>query len=176
MASLQKNNMPEWRIRLYQESDAADISRIYNHYVLDTNISFETEAVSVREIAERAEKIRKKSPYFVAELDGRIIGYAYAKPWHSLAAYAHTYESTIYLDCQRDQQRTKGLGTALYQKLIEVLREEGYVKVLFGVPTLGNIASERLHEKLGFEKQAVFHDVGYKKGQWLSVTYWALHL
>ncbi|MBV7435572.1 GNAT family N-acetyltransferase [Cardiobacteriaceae bacterium TAE3-ERU3] len=167
--------MPEWYIRQYQESDAADICRIYNYYVLDTNISFETEPVSVREIAERAEKIRKKSPYFVAELDGRVVGYAYAKPWHSLAAYAHTYESTIYLDHQRDPQICKGLGTALYQKLIEVLREEGYVKVLFGVPTLGNIASERLHEKLGFKKQAVFHDVGFKNNQWLGVTYWVLH-
>ena len=175
MASQQRNSTPEWRIRPYQERDAVEICRIYNHYVINTNISFEVDPVNTHEIASRADKIRQKSPYFIAELDGHVIGYAYAKPWHSLAAYAHTYESTIYLAHDRDLSRCKGLGAELYKTLINALREQGHVHILFGVPTLGNEASERLHEKLGFKKQAVFHDVGYKKGQWLSVTYWALH-
>lgn len=168
--------MSDWNIRHYQPDDADSICDIYHHYVTETDISFEIEPVSPAEIASRADKICQKSPYFVAELDGRVIGYAYAKPWHSLAAYAHTYESTIYLDHRRDKCRSKGLGTSLYQALIDALREQGNVRVLFGVPTLGNIASERLHEKMGFQKQAVFHDVGFKNGRWLGVTYWALHL
>lgn len=176
MANQQQNNTPEWLIRQYRTSDAPVICNIYNHYVLETNISFETDPVDVHEIASRAEKICQKSPYLVAELGHQIVGYAYAKPWHRLSAYAHTYESTIYLAHDRDLMRSKGLGTALYQSLIDKLREEGYVRVLFGVPTLGNLASERLHEKLGFTKQAVFHDVGLKNNQWLGVTYWALYL
>lgn len=168
--------MPDWHIRPYCKDDAAAICRIYNYYVTNTNISFEVDPVSEQEIIARAEKICLKSPYLVVELDSQIIGYAYAKPWHSMPAYAHTYESTIYLAHDRDPQRCKGLGQALYQALIDILRETGYVRILFGVPTLGNIASERLHEKLGFKKQAVFHDVGYKNGHWLGVTYWVLPL
>lgn len=168
--------MRDWVIRPYQPADAEAISRIYNYYVLETDISFDVEAVSAADVAHKAKAIMAASPYLVAVLAQQVVGYAYAKPWHSLPAYAHTFESTIYLAHDRDRARCRGLGSALYQALIDGLREQGNVHILFGIPTLGNVASERLHEKLRFTKQAVFHDVGHKHGRWLGVTYWAKSL
>ncbi|UJF24664.1 N-acetyltransferase family protein [Suttonella sp. R2A3] len=165
--------MSDWCIRAVKDADIQAITKIYNYYVCHTDISFETEAVSDAEMHVRRAAIEPLSPYLVAILDGAVVGYAYAKPWHKMAAYAHTYESSIYLAHDRDLERCKGLGTALYRALIDGLRERGDVRILFGVPTLGNAASDRLHEKLGFTHQGSFANVGYKQGCWLSVTYWA---
>jgi phosphinothricin acetyltransferase len=37
---------------------------------------------------------------------------------------------------------------------------------------LPNPASVALHEKLGFQKVAHFHEVGFKLNRWVDVGYW----
>lgn len=43
---------------------------------------------------------------------------------------------------------------------------------VIGGVSLPNPGSQRLHEKLGFEKIAHFREVGYKFAQWIDVGYW----
>ena len=69
----------------------------------------------------------------------------------------------------------KGLGTLLYQALIERLKTLDIHIVLGGI-TLPNPVSVRLHEKLGFKKVAHFSEVGYKFGRWLDVGFWELKI
>lgn len=156
--------------------DCVKIAEIYRYYVLETDITFDTTPPTAQEKQQQMQQIKALSPYLVAELNGEVMGYAYAKPWHVMPAYAHTYESTIYLAHDRDLAATKGLGTQLYQALIEGLKADGKAHVLFGVPTVGNVASEKLHEKLGFTKAATFREVGRKFDRWLDIDYYALYL
>lgn len=164
--------MTDWTIRSYRSEDAAAIARIFAYYVNHTVISFEEQAPSAAVMAERAAAICQKSPYLIAEQEGQIIGYAYAKPWSAMPAYARSYESTIYLAHDRSRQRSKGLGTALYRQLLDTLPQHTAIRSLYGIVTAGNTASEKMHEKLGFRKISTLPGIGCKFGQWLDVNQW----
>jgi L-amino acid N-acyltransferase YncA len=160
------------RIRLATVVDAAAVLAIYEPYVLETAISFETESPSVEEMRERISHYGETHPWLVYELDGRIAGYAYSSPWHARAAYAWSCEVSIYVD--RAMHR-RGIGRALYIVLLEALRRLGYYTAIAGV-TEPNPASVGLHESMGFHRTATYRNVGFKAGRWWDVTYLELAL
>jgi L-amino acid N-acyltransferase YncA len=160
-------------IRNVKTDDAEAIAGIYNPYILNSVITFEEVPVTVEEIARRIEtEISAGYPYLVLEGEQKVVGYAYAGVWRTRAAYRNTVESTVYLE---QGLNGKGLGTLLYQALIEELRKKEIHVVLGGI-TLPNPASVALHEKMGFTKVAHFKEVGYKFGRWLDVGFWQLNL
>ena len=69
----------------------------------------------------------------------------------------------------------RGIGTQLYQALLDALREKS-IHVVIGGIALPNAACVALHERLGFAKVAQFKEVGYKFGQWIDVGYWQILL
>lgn len=156
-------------IRTATAGDADAIARIYNHYVANTIITFEEQAVSSEEMAARIAEVAAASlPWLVAELDGSIVGYAYASKWKGRCAYRFSAECTVYLD---PDCVGRGYGTQLYESLFAALRERGMHAVIGGV-ALPNPASVALHEKLGMRKVAHFGEVGYKFDRWIDVGYW----
>ncbi len=159
-------------IRHVRSEDAAQICEIYNHYVLETVVTFEEEAVPVVEMTQRIADITARLPWLVWEEGGAIVGYAYASPWKARAAYRHSAEASIYLP---QHQTRRGIGSSLYKALIEALRARDMHAVIGGA-VLPNPASVALHERLGFRQIAHFKEVGFKFGQWVDVAYWQLLL
>ncbi|MDL2356639.1 MAG: GNAT family N-acetyltransferase [Pseudomonadota bacterium] len=160
-------------IRDASAADAESIAAIYNHFVLTTSISFEEAAVAPAEMTQRIADVQAAGlPWLVAEHDGILAGYAYATKWRARHAYRFAVESTVYLAPTHGGQ---GLGTKLYQALIERLRAAGLHTVIGGI-ALPNPASIALHEKLGFVKVAQFGEVGFKFDRWTDVGYWQLKL
>jgi L-amino acid N-acyltransferase YncA len=155
-------------IRSAMPKDAAAICAIYNHYVLNSCITFEEEAISEGEMTTRMAEIIPALPWLVWEENGDVIGYAYANKWKSRSAYRYSAESTIYL---RKDSVGRGIGRKLYVQLLSALRGAGMHGVIGGI-ALPNIASQRLHESLGFKKVAHFEQVGWKFGKWIDVGYW----
>jgi L-amino acid N-acyltransferase YncA len=88
-------------IRPATPADAAAIVAIYNPYVTTTTISFEEAPVSAAEMAQRIETVVAKLPWYVFEIEGQVVGYAYATPWRVRPAYRHrsrlrcTYRNNI---------------------------------------------------------------------------------
>ena len=161
------------RVRAAVPDDAAAVARIYNHYVLNTVVTFEEQAVPVADMAGRIGDVQNDAyPWLVAEQDGVVIGYAYATCWKVRSAYRHSVEATIYLDPGRER---RGTGTLLYAALIKLLRERG-IHVVIGGAAQPNDASAALHEKLGFVRVGTFRQVGFKHGRWVDVAYWELVL
>jgi L-amino acid N-acyltransferase YncA len=157
------------RIRPASTADCEAIARIYNHYIVNTIISFEEEAVPSAQMAERiGETISTSLPWIVAEQAGDVVGYAYASKWKGRCAYRHSVESTIYLDPGFTGQ---GIGTELYEALLAVLGSNS-IHVVIGGIALPNPACVALHERLGFVKVAHFKEVGYKFDRWIDVGYW----
>lgn len=153
--------------------DAEIIAHIYNHYILNTVITFEEQPVAAQEITRRmADVSSAQLPWLVVELSGRIVGYAYASPWKDRSAYRYSVESTVYLD---PAFLGAGFGSQLYDALLAELRLKK-VHGVIGSIALPNEASIRLHEKFGFRKVAEFKEIGYKFGQWVDVGYWQLIL
>jgi L-amino acid N-acyltransferase YncA len=161
--------MSDIRIRPAVPDDAEAIARIYNHYVLNTTISFEDQAVPAAEMTARMADVESASlPWKVAVDGGRVVGYAYAGKWKGRCAYRHSAESSIYLD---HEVHGRGIGRRLYQALLADLRERS-IHVAIGGIALPNPASIALHERLGFSQVAHFKEVGFKFGRWLDVGYW----
>jgi L-amino acid N-acyltransferase YncA len=159
------------KIRAATTEDAAACAAIYAPYVTDTTISFETDPPTQAEMAERIAAAERTHAWLVLEdLEdgGRVVGYAYAGPWRSRAAYRWTCETSIYLEIGR---RRTGSGRALYEALLARLVERGFRTAVAGM-TLPNEASIALHRAMGFEPVGTFREVGRKHGQWYDVA-WA---
>lgn len=157
------------QIRPVRAEDAFQIAEIYNYYVLNSEISFEEEAVSVEEMANRIGQKTKKFPWLVCEEKGELLGYAYLDRWKERSAYRHTAEDTIYV---RHGETGKGIGSKLIGALMEEGRRDAGIHALMAVIALPNEGSIRLHEMRGFVKSAHFREVGYKHGKWIDVGYW----
>jgi phosphinothricin acetyltransferase len=109
-------------------------------------------------------------PWFVYQVDKKIIGFALADRWKTKTAYRYAVESTIYLS---PGETGRGIGSKLYEKLmVDLKTRETHCAI--GVITIPNPASVALHEKMGFEKVAHFKEVGWKFNQWIDVGYWEL--
>ena len=159
-------------IRPVQVSDAPAIARIYQPYVTNTTISFETEPPSVDKIAARIQKIMVRHSWLVYESAGALLGYAYTSTFRERPAYQSTVESTIYLD---QAAIGRGIGRELYQALLDDAALKGYREAL-GVIALPNDLSVKLHEKLGFVKVAHLEKIGHKFNLWIDVSLWQKHL
>lgn len=160
-------------IRAASATDADAIAGIYNHYIRDTVITFEEVEVDGAQMAARMEKIAAAGlPWLVAEDDGRLLGYAYAAPWHARSAYRFAVEITVYL---APDAGGRGLGSALYLQLFDALKTAG-IHTAIGCIALPNPASVALHEKFGMTKIGHFAEVGFKFDRWLDVGYWQTFL
>ena len=159
-------------IRPVQPADAQALADIYNPYIRDTTITFEEEPVTAEEMAARIAKVTATHPWLVYEEEGRVVGYAYSSVWRARAAYRHATETAIYFAME---QCGKGHGVALYQALLDELRQRGFHLVLGGL-ALPNEASVRLHEKLGFRKAGHMREAGRKFNRWIDVGFWELLL
>jgi L-amino acid N-acyltransferase YncA len=157
-------------IRSVNLEDAAQIAEIYNYYIKNTHQTFETEALSADEMQTRISEISEDYPYLVAEEDGEIYGYAYAAQFKMRQAYEFSAEVSIYV---KNDAKQKGIGTRLYEKLFEELKETDIHALIAGI-SLPNDPSVKFHQKLGFSKVAHFREVGYKLGRWVDVGYWEL--
>jgi L-amino acid N-acyltransferase YncA len=159
-------------VRAVKYADAARITEIYNHYILNTLITFEEHPLSPEEILARIKSITAEYPWLVYEDNGRVVGYAYAIRWKERSAYRHTVEAAIYVDVQ---DTGKHLGSQLTAALLDELRAMNIHSVLAGI-ALPNAASVALCEKFGCVKVGQLKEVGYKLNQWVDVGYWELIL
>ena len=113
-------------IRPATPEDAAALTEIYNHYILTTTVTFETEPLSREQMRRRIEEISAEGPYFVHESGGRADGYCYAHRLGQRAAYEGSMELSLYL---APSSTGKGIGSELMGKMIEECRRFGFEKV-----------------------------------------------
>lgn len=158
-------------IRTVTLDDAKDICDIYNYYVENTAVTFETVAVSESEMQQRIKGFLDAGfPYYVVEINGKIAGYCYLHNWNNRCAYSSTKEVTIYLG---KHQKGKGLGTILYQHLFKEIYKNDIHALIAGI-CISNESSVHLHEKFGFKQASHMKEIGWKFDQWRDVEHWQL--
>lgn len=161
------------RVREVRPGDAERLAVIYDHYVLNSHSTFEVDPIEVAEMASRIGSLSSDGyPFYVAEAENRISGYAYAHRYRERPAYSRTVEVSVYVAPENTGQ---GIGRKLYEILIPKLAERGFHAVIAGI-SLPNEASVNLHERFRFERVAHFLEVGLKFGRWIDVGYWELVL
>ena len=158
-------------IRPAKRDDLPRMTEIYNHYIVHTAITFDTEPFSADERSEWASRYATSGRHrlLVAEHGSTVLGYTSSSPFHSRAAYDTTVETTIL--CAPEAVGL-GLGKRLYTALFDALRDED-VHLLVALITLPNNGSCRLHESFGFERKMVLSEVGRKFGRWWDVAWYA---
>ncbi|MCM1344451.1 MAG: GNAT family N-acetyltransferase [Muribaculaceae bacterium] len=154
-------------IRTVTPTDAPQLLHIYAPYVENTTVTFEYEVPSVEEFADRIRHTLEKYPYLAAEEDNIILGYAYASAFKDRAAYAWSVETSIYV---REDLNHKGIGTALYQALEQVLARQNICNLCACI-AYPNPASISFHERFGYRTVAHFHASGFKQDTWSDMVW-----
>ncbi len=158
------------QIRLGESRDLNRLVEIYNYYVTDTHVTFDTETFAVGARTQWFTQFAESGPYrlLVAESDENVFGYATSTMFKPKAAYSTSVETTVYLD---KDHLGEGLGTRLYSQLVDDLIGEGSIHRAYGGVALPNAGSVALHEKLGFVRVASYHEVGFKLGKYWDVDW-----
>ncbi len=155
-------------------ADIPAITRIYAHAVTHGTASFELEPPTEAEMARRMQAVLDGNfPYFVAEIDGKIAGYAYASLYRTRPAYRFTVEDSVYVSS--DSHR-RGVGKALLVKLIEACTALGFRQMIAVIGDSDQAASIGVHKACGFEPAGNLKNIGWKFGKWLDTPLMQLAL
>jgi len=148
--------------------DIPAITAIYAHHVRHGLASFEEEPPDEAEMASRFAEARGRGlPFLVARRDGAVKGYAYALPFRQRSGYRFTLEDSIYVapDALRG-----GIGGALLERLVARCAAANYRAMVAVIGDSANVASIKLHERLGFRRVGMLPAVGFKHGRWVDVV------
>src|ERR1700704_6679913 len=166
--------MPSPEIRPAAAADLPAITEIYQHAVLYGTATFELIPPDLVEMTRRFAVLMDGGfPYFVAALDGRVVGYAYAGAYRPRPAYRFTVENSVYL--QPDIHR-RGIGRQLLQRLIAESEARGYRQMIAVIGDSANAGSIGVHSKCGFAMIGTHPNVGFKFGRWLDTVMMQLAL
>ncbi len=162
------NAQPECTLRPCREGDAAALQAIYAYHVRHGLASFETDPPDRDEMRRRWRTVVERGfPYLVAEHDGEIVGYAYASPYRTRAAYRYSAENSVYV---RHGWEGRGIGKSLLAALIEACEAQGLRQMIAVIGDSGNHASIGLHRSLGFAMVGTISAAGYKFGRWVDTV------
>ncbi len=164
-------------IRDATPADAAAIAAIYNEAVRHTTaILMEGEVGAENRVQWMAARQALGYPVLVAEAEteagGTVLGYAAFGDWRPFDGFRGTVENSVYV---APTARGQGVAQALLSALIPRAVACGK-HVIVAAITSENMASLRLHEKLGFVETARMPQVGQKFGRWLDLVFLQLQL
>ncbi|MFG2370904.1 GNAT family N-acetyltransferase [Streptomyces sp. NPDC048504] len=170
----------EVQVRPGVESDLDALTDIYNHYVRETPITFDTVPFTPEERRPWLLSHPEDGPYRLkVAVDGtsqgnsqRILGYATSSPYRAKPAYSTSVEVTVYL---APDAGGRGIGTLLYKALFEALADEDVHRAYAGIAQ-PNEASTRLHERFGFRHVGTYREVGRKFGRYWDVAWYEREL
>jgi len=154
------------KVRPASQEDLEPITAIYNEAILKTVATFDTVPRSLADQTKWFHDHAPRYPMIVAELDGKVVGWASLSRWSDRPAYDGTAEVSVYVE--QDHQGKK-IGSALLEALVEA-GEKGGFHTLVSRIVQGSDVSIHLHDKLGFSHVGVLKEAGRKFGKRLDVT------
>jgi L-amino acid N-acyltransferase YncA len=160
-------NVIDLTIRLATPDDLPAINDIYNHFVLTSTCTYQTDPETMEARRAWLDAHGHKHPVTVA-LDGNhIFGWGSLSPFHKRAAYSRSVENSVYV---HRQHHRKGIGGKLLADLISRATALGHHTIIAGIDA-EQTSSIALHQAHGFERVALLKEVGFKFDRWLHVIY-----
>jgi L-amino acid N-acyltransferase YncA len=160
--------MSSLEIRPAGAADLPAVTEIYQHAVLYGTATFELIPPDLAEMTRRFAVLMDGGfPYFVATLEGQVIGYAYAGAYRPRPAYHFTVENSLYL---QPAIHRRGIGLQLLQRLIAESEVRGYRQMIAVIGDSANAGSIGVHARCGFQMIGTHPDVGFKFGRWLDTV------
>ncbi|MER6526780.1 N-acetyltransferase family protein [Streptomyces sp. NPDC001508] len=160
------------QVRPGAEGDLEALTDLYNHYVRETPITFDTATVTAEERRPWLLSHPEDGPYrLMVAVDAdsqRILGYATSSPYRAKPAYGTSVETTVYVAPRAGR---RGIGTLLYKALFAALAGQDLHRAYAGIAQ-PNTASTRLHERFGFRYVGTYREVGRKFGRYWDVAWY----
>ncbi len=167
-------------IRHATAADLPAITDILNHFIVRTPANFKTLPLDADDAASWFAGFSDSGPHHLlvaepsrpaakmAPIVTPILGLACSQPFHPRAAYATSVMVTAYLD---PSHTGRGVGSALYSRLLANLDKEKDLHRAYAGITLPNDASIALHKKFGFTHAARFTEAGCKFNRYWDVVW-----
>lgn len=160
-------------LRQAEARDAAAIADIYNHEILSSTATFDTQPVTVENrVAWLAAHDAPDRPVVIAEVGGEVVGWASLSSWSERCAYARAAEVSVYV---HREHRECGIGGLLLAELVRLGRAAGLGVLLARICTEGE-PSIALHRRQGFQTIGIMRRVGEKLGRVLDIELMDLQL
>ncbi|MDA4886413.1 GNAT family N-acetyltransferase [Streptomyces sp. MS2A] len=162
----------EVQVRPGVEEDLKALTDLYNHYVRETPITFDTEPFTPEErrpwLLSHPEDGPHRLRVAVNADSQEILGYATSGPYRAKPAYATSVETTVYV---APGAGGRGIGSLLYAALFDALAGEDLHRAYAGIAQ-PNEASGRLHARFGFRHVGTYREVGRKFGRYWDVAWY----
>lgn len=150
--------------------DIPTILEISNWAACHTSANFRTEPQTLQHWIDLWQGKAERFPWYVAERNRAIVGFAMAAPFLERCGSAHVAEVTVYV---HPDHLGKRIGHALYARLLPTLEAQGF-RTIVATITVPNPSSEALHRRFGFARVGQLARAGWKFGRWYDVAYWQL--
>ncbi|GAA1310632.1 metalloregulator ArsR/SmtB family transcription factor [Saccharothrix xinjiangensis] len=145
-------------VRAMTDDDWADVRRIHGEGIATGNATFETETPGRRTLEAKWLPEHR----WVAEVDGRVAGWAAATPVSTRECYAGVAETSVYVG---EGFRGRGVGKSLLHKQVTAADAAGLWTLQTGIfPE--NRASIALHHSAGFRTVGVRERIAQHHGTW----------
>lgn len=163
----------EVQIRPFEIKDTQSILDIINYNILNSTAlydyktrDFETQKTILED------KINKGFPVFVAECNGKLVGFGMYSEFRFREAYKFTVEHSVYVS---PNEMGKGIGKMIMAHLIIQAKAQG-LHTMIGVIDSENKSSIIFHEQFGFKSVGIIKESGYKFDRWLDSVFMQLLL
>lgn len=167
--------MPEETVNIRSATidDLPGILDIYNHVILHTtSVYSEHPHTYEMRLTWYNDRISSGFPVFVAEAEGRVVGFSTFGHFRVWPCYRYTVEHSVYVHIDH---RGKGISKLLLQPLIDRALEMNLHAMIAGIDGENDV-SYQLHQSFGFVEVAHFKEVGFKFGRWLDLKFMELIL
>ncbi|MET3293989.1 UNVERIFIED_ORG: L-amino acid N-acyltransferase YncA [Bacillus proteolyticus] len=152
-------------IRNARTQDIEQITAIYNQGIQDRIATLEENEKTTADMEEWFVNRGERYAVLVAEMEGQIVGWVFLNPYSHRCAYNGVADLSIYID---REQRGKGIGKRLLQKIEEVAIQNDFYKiVLFTFPF--NVLGQGLYRSMGYREVGVFKNQGKLDGKFVDV-------
>ena len=151
-------------VRPARTQDAAQISVIWNHYIRETAVTFNSVEKADTDVVTEIQQ--KQGAFWVAEFGGQVVGFATYGAFRGGIGYAQTKEHTIQL---APDFSGKGTGRALMNALMSHAKDNGVHSMWAGI-SAENTAGVAFHTAIGFDHVAVLSEVGHKFGRYMDLV------
>lgn len=150
-------------VRALDVDDWPAVRRIYAEGIATGNATFETDVPDRRAL----DHSWLPGHRWVAEIDGRIVGWASAKAVSTRPVYSGVAETSVYVG---DGHRSRGVGKALIYRQVTGADDAGLWTLQTAIfPE--NRASLALHQSAGFRTLGLRERIGRHHGVWRDTVF-----
>lgn len=154
-------------LRIARAAELAAINDIYNHFVLHSTCTYQTEPETIEARRAWFDRHEAQHPIIVAMMNDQVVGWGSLSPFHPRAAYSRTVENSVYV---HHEFHRRGIGGLILEDLIQRATAIGHHTII-ALISADQTASVALHERAGFKTVGEIQEVGHKFGRWLDVLY-----